>query len=95
MQHQIKCTIRVFDQKTRDLLGQFDEVINRLYSVASSVAIPDKKIVGQTTVGKEYILEVTSKEQCHQVCCDLRCRCPAPFEVMMYRSHWTVEKVNY
>ena len=95
MKHQIKCTIRVYDVNASDLLNQFDEMIGRLYSVSSDAAIPNVEIEGLTTVGKEYILDADSKEDCHRAWCALRCNCPAPFEVMLHRSHWTVEELGH
>jgi hypothetical protein len=95
MSHQIKCTLRVYDENSSGLLSQFDEMIGRLYSVSSDAAIPNVEIEGLTTVGKEYILDAGSEEDCHRARHALRCNCPAPFEVMLHRSHWTVEELGH
>lgn len=95
MSHRIKCTLMVYDNNASDLLNQFDEMIRRICPVASDAPVPNVTVDGLTTVGREYIVEVESEEECHRICCTLPRNCPAPFEVMMHRSHWSVEELGH
>ena len=95
MHHQIQCIIRVYDENSSALLDQFDEMIRRLYSVSDYSEVPNVEVDDRTTVGRAYIVNAGTEKDCHQICCALRCNCPAPFEVMLHRSHWTVEKLGH
>lgn len=95
MSHKVKCQFRVYDENSSGLISQFDEMINRLYSVETSAAISSVMVGDKNTVGKEYTLATHSEETQNQIYHLLEHQCPAPLEVLLHLSYWSVEAVEH
>lgn len=95
MSHKVKCQFRVYDENSSELISKFDEMINRLYSVETSAALSSVMVGDRNTVGKEYTLETHSEEAQRQLYHLVTHRCPAPLEVLLYLSYWSVELLEH
>jgi hypothetical protein len=94
MSYKVKCTLRIYKANSSGLMDRLDEFMTRLYPGCTGVALSNKNINSKATVGKEYIIDTESEEEQHKLHCSLMCNCPAPFEVMMWRCYWKVEKIH-